>query len=640
MNGITKTSTGWQIVAGNLILDIDKKTGSLSGLCIDAQKQFNWTEHPGDVTVRDDLLRKTFDRRDLQRVEFSDEGGSLSIKKVFQGAPWLLEETYAFDGGAISWNAEVMLDSGEFRSCAVSYNIPWPQPLYPVSFWAAKDNMPSAPHRFAEIALEYGEVTSGITIPALSSYIESENAGLLLAMPFDFCTPRFRFISGYRDPDLQTQFDWMALAPGRPARASLLLRGTPGAWRPALGWLYERFTEYFEPRSTMVDRLWGGHVSGTFDVSVEDAEAMARLGLKWHEVHAHYPAYGNYCPEGISEWRSGHDRDNETIITSDMVRRTIRNLQSVGAAAMLYLQVTGDGDEKLLDPAFDGSRIRDLYGNLSSAWPGTYLMNSDPALPFGKDMVRQIDCIVTRYPDMDGIFLDQPSYNFLDTAHGDGISAVNNRPVYMTGFNYFPHLEHLSSLLHPHKAIISNGGFGIGIMKYIDGFMAEGSGWLCDHFQYYGLAKPLFFLMYESGDADIERMFQQCLLYAAGFTSYTKAAASSDLYAMYVPLLQRLFRRRWVFDPKPISFPTGLNGGVFRSSSGSLVASIVGQNPAVAGRTLADRTVCVRTADIDRVQKVTLHSLGAESFDLPFLKEDGAVQFDVPYGTVAAVAEM
>jgi len=146
--------------------------------------------------------------------------------------------------------------------------------------------------------------------------------------------------------------------------------------------------------------------------------------------------------------------------------------------------------------------------------------------------------------------------------------------------------------------------------------------------------------MYESGDADIERMFQQCLLYAAGFTSYTKAAASSDLYAMYVPLLQRLFRRRWVFDPKPISFPTGLSGGIFRSPSGSLVASIVGQNPTVADRTLADRTVCVRTADIDRVQKVTLHSLGAESFDLPFRKEDGAVQFDVPYGTVAAVVEM
>lgn len=635
-----RTAGGWQISAGNLTLEIDKKTGCMSSLVITQGKQFTWSAHPGDVTVRDDLIRKTFDHRDLNRVDFTEGKDSLTIEKVFDGAPWLLRETYGFEEEAISWKSQVILDAGEFRSCAVSYNIPWPQPMYPISFWAAKDNMPTAPHMFAEIALEYGEATSGTTMPALCSYLEEQNTGLLLTMPFDFITPRFSFVSAYREPNLRAQFDWMALSHSRSAQTSLLLRGTTGDWRSALGWLYERFKEYFEPRSNIIDNLWGGHISGRWNVSLEEAKAMARLGLKWHEIHRHFPAYGNYHPEGVESWRSGHDRDDDALITIDAIRRTIENLHAVGAAAMPYIQVTGDGDETLLDPAFIGSRVQDYYGNNTSAWPCTLLMNSDPSLPFGKDMTRQINGLVSRYPEMDGVFLDQPCYNHQDTAHDDGITAVNNQPAYMTGLNYYPHLEHLSSLLHPDKAIMANAPYGVGIFKYIDGFMAEGEGWLCDRLQYYGLAKPMFFLVYQSGDADIELMFQSCLVHGAGYTSYSEAAASADLYDMYVPLVEKLFRRKWVFDPKPISFPKMYKGGIFRSRSGSLLASIVGSNTRLPGRPIQDRTVSVSTSDVERVSSITLYQPGGKSVELPFHKENGSVQFDVPCDTVAAVAEL
>jgi hypothetical protein len=257
MNNIAQANNGGIVSTENLTIGIDKEKGTLSSLVIKGGKHFTWTSHQGDVTVRDDLLRKTFDSRDLQEVSFLQEGDALQIRKIFKGAPWILVENYSAEQDVIHWTAELILEKGDFRSCAISYNIPWPQPLYPVSFWAAKENMPSAPHRFAGISLEYGEITSGITIPALSSYLEKENAGLLIAMPFDFKTPRFRFLSSYREPDLKTEFDWLALSPGKKASASLLFRGTVGHWRPALGWLYERFREYFEPRSNIVDQLWG-----------------------------------------------------------------------------------------------------------------------------------------------------------------------------------------------------------------------------------------------------------------------------------------------------------------------------------------------------------------------------------------------
>ena len=71
-----------------------------------------------------------------------------------------------------------------------------------------------------------------------------------------------------------------------------------GDWRPALGWLYDRFKEYFEPRSTFIHELWGGHISGDCDVTPSRRKIDAALGMTWHEVHVHFPAYGNYHPEG------------------------------------------------------------------------------------------------------------------------------------------------------------------------------------------------------------------------------------------------------------------------------------------------------------------------------------------------------
>ena len=653
MRSIEKISNGWRLTVAGMSLDVDAASGDLNRLLISAEREFLWTDQPGGVAVRDDLLEHTFRARDLQRVEFTCLDNELVLRKSFHGAPWLLTEHYRLEDDAIAWAAEVSLDAGDFRSCAVSMILPWPRHQlfgnYGMEFWAARENMPSAPHRFAGISLEYGEITSGITMPALCCYRAEDKAGLLLTMPFDFRTPRLSFVSTFREPDLEVRFDWLALAPGRPARTRLLLHGTGGHWRPALGWLYRRFNEYFEPRSTLVDRLWGGHTSGWSDVSAEEARITKELGMTWHEMHMHFPAYGNYHPEGMESWPVGHwavdhrpqaDARAKALVTVEIMRRTMAILRSQGIAALPYLQVSGDGDDIRLDPAFEGSRARDLDGNRISTYFGCHLMNSDPSLPFGKDMIRQIHGMVSRYPEMDGVFLDQPCYNFLDTAHDDGITAVHNRPAYMTGFNYYPHLELLSSLLHPQKVIIGNGPYSVGIMKYLDAFMAEGQGWLCDHLQYYGLAKPMFFLCPTDTSLAVEMMFQRCLIHGAGFTSTAEALPYKAIYDLYRPLLERLFRRRWVFDPEPLSLPAGLKGNLFSTRSGSLVAGIVSSVHRHGDGPRPPQAVRVRAEALAGMGRVTLHALGQEPADLPFSREDGAVQFDVPGDLVAGVVEL
>ncbi|NMA20230.1 MAG: hypothetical protein GX927_06595 [Lentisphaerae bacterium] len=638
---LSSSERGWRIQGSGLELEISRADGCVAQLSVLRDQAKVWTPDAGDVTVRDDRMQRCFGKKDLAHVDFSTSDKELRIRKSFHGAPWTLEERYCCDGALLTWSAELSMESGEYRSCAISWNLPWPQPSYPISFWAARENMPSAPHRFAELALEYGEITSGILIPALCSYWSDQDIGLLISMPFDFRTPRMRFRSGHRELDLRTEFDWLALEPGKPAKAKLLLHGTPGDWRPALGWLYQLYTEYFEPRSHQIAQLWGGHISGEFNVSDDDARIMAALGMKWHEIHAHFPAYGNYHPEGMESWRSGHARKNPTMISVEMIKKTISTLHKHQIAAMPYLQVSGDGDVEKLDPAMISSRLRDRRGEYFSAWPGTVLMNSDPSLPFGADITRQIRGMIERYPDIDGIFLDQPCYNFLDTAHSDGITAVDNRPAYMSGFNYFPHLELLSKLLHPNKSIIGNAPFGIGIMKYIDGFMAEGSSWLCDHLQYYALgSKPQFFLMYKYDDASLEMMFQKALLYGAGFASYPAALPSKDLFDAYCPVLQKLFRRRWIFDPNPLQLPATMQGHIYRGETGSLLVSLVRTMARLPRSGQQDGSIRIATSDSQQIRKAILHCPAVLPKELSIAREQDAIQVGIPPEMTAGVLEL
>ncbi|MDD3726239.1 MAG: hypothetical protein PHI44_03495, partial [Candidatus Ratteibacteria bacterium] len=444
IKGIEKVSGGWQIKGGKLLLDIEKGTGDVRCITIIGDKKLVWTPAKGGVSVCDDLTGKRYTDKDIKTVRFAVKGDTLTIQRIFKDAPFILTEEYTVEEEEIRWSASLMMEKGSFRSCSIVYSIPWPQPAYSNALWAAKNSMPSELGRFGGFAFEYGEITSGILIPALCVWHKKEKEGLLLAMPFDFKTPRFRFVSGYREPSLDVRYDWLALSERQPVQTSLILRAAFGGWRPSLGYIYERFKEYFTPRSSSIHNLWGGHVCGSYHLSQKEAEIMAELGLRWYEIHGHFPLYGNYHPEGKKAWKTGHPkRGSKTCpdITVDIIKRTIKNLHSVGASALPYIQVSGDGDDKLPRAIIKKSLIRDIYGNKVSAWPGTHLLNSDPSLPFGKDIVRQIKGMVARYPEMDGVFLDQACYNFLDTAHSDGITAFNNRPAYMTGFNYFPHLE-------------------------------------------------------------------------------------------------------------------------------------------------------------------------------------------------------
>ena len=59
----------------------------------------------------------------------------------------------------------------------------------------------------------------------------------------------------------------------------------------------------------------------------------------------------------------------------------------------------------------------------------------------------------------------------------------------------------------------------------------------------------------------------QALLYDQVLAFHSLEAAPLRPHGLYVELLERLFRRRWVFDPEPLNLPAGFGGGLYRGPS-------------------------------------------------------------------------
>ena len=144
-----------QISSSGMCLSIDEETGGVAGMTVTIGGNREWTRQPGEVVVRDDLLRKTFTTVDIERVETPAEAGRLHIKKTFRGAPWKLEEIYSEEPDCIRWDAQVVLPEGDFRSMAISWEVPMPSIPYAWHVWTARHDMPKKLSKTASEEIEY-----------------------------------------------------------------------------------------------------------------------------------------------------------------------------------------------------------------------------------------------------------------------------------------------------------------------------------------------------------------------------------------------------------------------------------------------------------------------------------------------------
>lgn len=598
-----------------------QEKGNLKELYIKGVKWNGWESY---LIIVDELKEKTY--RDTEAFltlfqrRYKKKGEEIVENiKEFKGADFSVKEIWKLNKDELSWRIEVSLKKNKReRTIQLKQLIPYPKPAYGLGVWSAQSQFPTKIERVGGLHLAYGDVCFGTVIPAVALYREKEDTGLIVTKPFGLKTSKLAFaFQDYRGQGVKIETTLLGLRKDKPAIAEFIIHPHQGCWRPGLDWLYKKYPEYFDPPNKKVREIEGGYLNSHPFIKEEEVKSITPYKVKWEELHCHFPYYGQYAPKK-EEWKNVmciEKPDSRTAgkVSSKIIKEHIRMLHKYNIKSLIYFQCAGDGYIPYVTKNFPDSIAKDINGSPLPCWKNCYLMNSDSSTSFGKEMLNMIDRFLKMYPDMDGVFLDQLCYDALDTAYDDGITMYRNKPAYSLWHCYEKPVKKLADKLHQQgKLIFANGPYNIEVQKDIDGHMAEGVPWIADVIKYLCICKPLLFLSYYYKDAyQAESMFRQCLLAGASYSVFPHPSQEIErVLKDYMPLVEKLYGRRWLLEPNPIKLPEGCDGNIFRGETGDIIITIVSERRSVLDEKGIEKNlkICARFKGASRIKKA--YSLG------------------------------
>jgi len=588
---IVKNDGIWTLFAGRSVLSVCGETGRLTSLMVNGKAEVDlWEGISGGFRVFDGEDKRTFSNLNDGSPSLllisadatkKDETPVLNLNFQAENGAFALKVSLTPEEKAFSIQAAVIRLQGDDRTTSFSAVLPWPATLFPYSgtwrVWAANHRFPMRIYDFNEMQLEYGGIDSGIMLPATTIYDTESDIGLTLAKPFSLTVPRLRFKLDRNSRYLEAEFSMMRMRDGGGAVAGLEIYAHEGDWRPGLGEMYRRYEEYFLPPHREAYDLEGPMLGGRVYQEADVIERFKReAGVLWEEVYSYFPHFGDYFSE-TEPWVADRTED-KTPLTYERVSRHLNDLHDNDIAGLLYWQAQGDAQSAFAAENFPESVIRQENGKpIGIEFYGVLQMNGDPELPFGRHLLDQARKLLDKFPAAGGFFVDQACYNWIDFAHDDGLTMIDNKPAYMSIMGYERTLGKLSAVLAERgKVAFGNGPGSIEVQRYLDGTMAETHAWVMGQLQYFALAKPMVCLVYGETRYEVERSLQLCVKHAVfpGVFCLPKVEYG-DLYKKYLPLIQQLKGRRWVFSPCPLTLPEGMEGDIFLLPDGNYAVTMV-----------------------------------------------------------------
>lgn len=524
----------------------------------------------------------------------------------------------------------------------------------------------------------YGE--REIMAPVLSHYNAKLDAGYTVCEHLDRNIPaaKFQFANGrthfnwsqyfsvpnWEDyPYLEVVHSYIGMRGGSPCRTGIQLFTHGGDWRPGLGKVVEHYREFFYPR---VDAIWDR--AGVFHCGgVQTADELERsraLGMKYLEVHGHFPWYGEYFNTEAREWESVGTLENRRLnraadpnvqgvpkLSQERIAKALAAFQEHGVSPHYYINFS-DGYRDEVEKRWANSIALQEDGKpAASGWHFCHLMNPDPKGAFGRHLLKNAADAIGRYPQLDGFFLDCFRHFEFDFGADDGVTLANNRPVYNVSWGLGKFQEALSKLLVKRDLdCFANKPRTAQTMRCVDGVLLEGQGdaeeakwfWLC-------LAKPIFYMWGALTKPQEEYLKRAVVL--GGWPKLPDGnwrrderefAFQKRLYEAYLPLYEHFRRRVVCFEPNPIQFSDGLYGQLYTRPDGAFVAGVMSDWASVfdqGGRKVVAPHVAFRLKDAGALRDVKVHYAGeANARQASFYRtKDGLLVVDLPDLRTAAV---
>ncbi|MCK9412575.1 MAG: hypothetical protein M0Q53_09760 [Prolixibacteraceae bacterium] len=669
-------------------------------------------ERIGGVMVCDDLAQKTFS--DLAggsvisniRILKNKDGITCTFDKAFKGADFILRQSFTIREDHVRWELHARKIRGADRSLRLVQLLPFPTWEY--SCWAPiAETIPTNP--WLPFQVTYGQQDAGAVgndnwrtaIPMMVFWSGRQKNALCLVNPFEIPAVRIRYRNNIgiaedfhwnsrnykldERPYLQVISEYLGLRDKKEAVTGLLITLQPRDWRASLGWVYNQYKEYFDPAPGF-GKYEGNYVNSVpYPDSSNQVQTQVRFQnlhdqqfVRWWEMHMHFPKYGEMVPpDSVKSWtcfshpRPGYTNSREKIAAHAEATR------AAGVGCFIYYNTTESTWWHARDQ-FPESIARDENGNVIDAFIGAnypekkacWLMNSDPESSFGKDMYKQATEMVKLYPAIAGFFWDVygRTYKF-DFAHDDGITMVNNKPVYFPEFMFERMIAKVGPLLHGSgRYITCNKPTMVTGCKGIDGIMAredtpaqEKNKWLVSQ-SYLGLNRYMMILDDRSWQHP-ERTLLTCLLYGYFFSDISQPTVrdSKTVYngkygtgtvadqkeralaieKNYLPLIKMFKGRKWIFYPRALELPPMTDGNIFRLEDGSVMVTMVSlwrELNNIPG-SVEEAMIKVRLPDAGEFSKFTLYQpdRNTENKIEPISRQGDTMTFRVTGHSLASV---
>ena len=440
-----------------------------------------------------------------------------------------------------------------------------------------------------------------------------------------------------------------------------------GDWRPAVGWVRDKFPELLGPVPGQ-EKL-EGNMAYTIPMIPEKriSDWSQQMHLRWNELFIcrNFGDYFSDEPFDSNHFKTAeHPEWSADNLTYDDINRYIDMCHKHQVKVMPYFNMA-ECESEIARNKFPESIAKFYDDNEKIPWiyydrkNYNVCMNSDPAYPWFDFLMSQFEQLLKRCPGIDGFFFDQMNYGWIDTAHFDGETFFNNLPAYNMGNMYLRALKKMREIFpRPRINGIGNGIMRWQMMEYVDGVMAEGSTDAMGRFSMLAPERPTICL------AEGENAFQNALYYGSWVhvspyyrypTTEPLPADAVKLFASYTPLMKLLEGSKMVYTPHPLKVKVdseniykatllhpkeNIKANIFKISQGGYAIVILALPKGIAlDSGYVSLTIKVKVPESNKFKEAVI--LRAESLERTVvatnLNSNGSLEIKVPKHGVATM---
>jgi len=491
---------------------------------------------------------------------------------------------------------------------------------------------PTIPQPFREMQLFYGgnayfPTGAGFSVPIATIIDGATDSAISLALSPEETILDMGLIT---DEEGSIMFSRLhhRISQEKPVRFTMDLIAHEGDWRPGLGWMVERYPNYFNPANSTADEVAGGgaYSAYTGELDVSKFKKMA-YRVNWVATFD-WPYIGMYLPpvpEG-TEWTSWYKKPASTPKMDEYCRR----MREMGFFVLSYFNISEFGTEIKFPPPV--SKITEeselwkdpnafLYNKLASSilygedgkpiWTWYNEVAVDPGdSAFHNFIIDQAARHVKELPNASGICIDRMDRLYFYNYRADdgatwldvGLGHLAGRPARSLLNSWKDTMSKIGTIMHnAGKAIYGNATIcRLDVLRDVDGIFDEQGylGFNLNQDSFVACRKPVIAWTPDKSQLQPspDEFFQRHLFMGAfpmvPYPENDHAILPDEwaerFYMDYGPLLDELRGRKWILKPHVIEVErSAAKANIFQTPKGFAL-------PVTFGGKAASVTVIIR----------------------------------------------